>query len=682
MTLTCHVKRSNPRPHTFSWFKDGKNLGKKPTERYVIEGVEPEDAGDYKCSAINVRGEGTSEPFRVQVQYGPRNTTISIREGDKRVRNGKSLTFYCQTEANPDPLGYSWYRDNETKETDSSRWESGTTRDNKLKLVTVKRTDEGCYTCKATNRINTGEQSEPVCIEVLYAPTSPSLSMKTEVREGQLITISCTVESSPPSKLTLTLTSESNPQSSEVLFTHPVSDQRPNNLNHTFNVTSLHAAFYTCDATNTEGSKTSEQKKLVVKYGPKDVTVTAQPSLVVEEKKPVTLECSARSHPPVSSVTWMKTSDGETEVLGKAKTFSLTSVVPSDSGLYSCEASNDVGTGNSAQTELKVKYAPKLTKVTETEHWQAEGKSFVKLSCSSHSYPPVTWYAWYRKNDQEPNEKVSDHQRYTVSSDKPGSYYCVARNEMNQTQSSPVHLFEATGNTIRTVLITLFVLVTISLIVVVYRQKRKRSSQQAATNTCGLGFLWEPIQRRWKSGERNRKKDPAAGEPFRSRDDHLPDQLHHPEAPRCRPHPDSTPAANIHSIYCTVNQPSGQHDPPALNTITEKGGNTPEDSLNYAFVHFGKMNQRAKGVEDLYAKLSKKKPPEKSEERQEDYENASSAHVARDQDPWSYDTDTSEEEVEVHYSQVSFTVKPGRGGGGRDSSSSEEDETRYSEVKV
>lgn len=103
------------------------------------------------------------------------------------------------------------------------------------------------------------------CFLSADAPSSPSLSMKTEVREGQLVTISCSVESSPPSKLTLTLTSESNPPSSKVLFTHPGSDRRPNNLYHTFHVTFTHAGFYTCDATNTEGSMTSERKKLEVK---------------------------------------------------------------------------------------------------------------------------------------------------------------------------------------------------------------------------------------------------------------------------------------------------------------------------------------------------------------------------------------------------------------------------------
>lgn len=118
---------------------------------------------------------------------------------------------------------------------------------------------------------------------------------------------------------------------------------------------------------------------------PKDVSVIARPSLVVEEKEPLTLECSARSDPPVTSVTWRKMSDGATEILGKTQTFSLKSVSPSDSGLYSCEASNDVGTGNSPQTELRVKCECAAVVVANVK-WCGPFKClYVKLPQFSHS---------------------------------------------------------------------------------------------------------------------------------------------------------------------------------------------------------------------------------------------------------------------------------------------------------
>ncbi|XP_031708901.1 B-cell receptor CD22 isoform X2 [Anarrhichthys ocellatus] len=681
MTLTCNVKRSNPQPHTYDWLKDGKAVAQKQThESYVVEGIEPEDRGSYTCTATNTVGNGTSVPLEIEVKYGPRQTTISTSKNDKSVGVGKSLTLYCNTEANPAPFRYSWYRhNNNNKQIDSSQWKSKTTTKKELRLDTVKRTDDACYRCNATNSINTGDDSELVCINVLYPPTKLTLSMDTEVREGQLITIRCTVESFPLSMLIFKRTSESNPQSSQFHVTHPYADGSPNTLQHAFNVTSTHTGFYTCDATNGEGSKTSERKKLVVNYCPKDVTVKAQPALVVDENKSLTLDCSARSYPPVTSVTWMKVTDGKSKILQRTQTFTLNSVSPSDSGLYSCEASNDIGTGNSKQTEVKVKYAPKHTKITTVaEHQNPDGTRSVTLSCSSQSYPQVAQYSWHKMKTEERDEKVSDQQNYIVYSDQPGVYYCITKNEMGQRSSDPVRLFDR--NVRKTLLIILFVIILLIFsIVIVYRHKKKRLEQQGTTNTLPcFGFLgW------WNgAGRRNRMSNPGMVEPFRSRDDLLPDQTHRPNAQRCQPRPDSTPASNINSVYSTVNLPSGQQGRPAQKIIRQQGGHTQDDSLNYASLHFGNKQKNKvllpANVEDVYAKVSKKKPPTKNEDRP-DYENAS---AARAPNPIDYDTDTSEDEVQVNYSQVSFKVKPGHQRVVRDSSSSDEDETQYSEVKI
>ncbi|KAM6936527.1 B-cell receptor CD22 [Lycodopsis pacificus] len=677
MTLTCNVKRSNPQPHTYDWFKNGNAVTQKQThDRYVVERIKLEDRGSYECRATNTLGTGTSVTFRIEVQHGPRKTIISISKNDKSVGVGESLTLSCNTEANPAPSRYSWYRynNNNNKQID---WRSKTTKEGQLRLDTVKITDDACYMCNATNSINTGDNSEPVCIKVLYGPTKLTLSMDTEVREGQLITIRCTVESFPPSTLTLKWTATLNHQYSQLRVNDPDNDRSTNTLQHAFNVTSTHTGFYICDATNSKGSETSERRKLVVEYCPKDVTVKAQPALVVVENTSLTLDCSARSYPPVTSVTWMKMTDGKSKILQRTQTFTLNSVSPSDSGLYICEASNAIGSGNSTQTEVKVKYAPKHTKIsTGAEHQQPDGMRSVTLSCSSQSYPEVTQYSWHKMKAKERNEKVSDRQSYTVYSDQPGVYYCITKNEMGQRSSDPVHLFDR--NVMKTLLIILFVIILFIIfsIVIVYRHKKKLE-QQGTTNTLPcFGFLgW------WNgAGRRNRMSDPGMAAPFRSRDDLLPDQTHRPNAQRCQPRPDSTPASNINSVYSTVNLPSGQQGRPAQKIIRQQGGHTQDDSLNYASLHFGKKQKNkillpAK-AEDVYAKVSKKKPPTKNEDRPEDYENAS---AARAPNPINYDTDTSEDEAQVNYSQVSFKAKPGHQRVVRDS---DEDETQYAEVRI
>ncbi|XP_068426551.1 B-cell receptor CD22 [Clinocottus analis] len=673
MTLTCKVKRSNPKPHSYTWFKDERKVHQHHSEKYVVQTVKPEDRGLYKCSASNSVGTASSTAFKIEVEYGPRKTTITVSAKDKSVRVNNSLTFYCNTEANPAPHQFTWYRDNSNKQANSSQWTSKITMNKELHLYPVKRADKACYRCSATNLINTVKDNEPMCIEVIYAPTNLMLSMDTEVREGQLITIRCTVESYPFSTLTLKQTSESNPHSPKLLFTHRDDGSR-NILKYSFNVTSTDAGSYTCDASNSEGSKIEEQK-LVVEYCPKDVTVKASPAFTVDENKMLTLVCSARSNPRVTSVTWMKMTDGKNEILQKTETFILKSVRPSDRGQYSCEASNDIGTGNSQQTEVNVNYAPrdaKIIKVSE-DQWP-DGTDSLTLSCSSESYPEVTQYSWYKGE-----EKVSDHQIHRVYSDQPGAYYCIAQNEIYKISSDPVHLFDR--SVMKTLFIIFFVIIlaVILLIVVVCRHKRKKSGQQGTPNKppC-FGFLtgW------WSSAWRRRRmmNNPDTAEPFRSRDDLLPDQPHRPpNVQRCRPRPDSTPASNIHSVYCTVNLPSGQQGLPAQRIITQHGGHTQDDSLNYASLQFGnKQNAKgAKAEEDVYAKVSKQKPSNEYDERLQDYENGGAARA-----PMNYDTDSSEDDVQLNYSHVSFKAKPGHQQVGRDFNSEDEDETLYSEVKI
>lgn len=87
--------------------------------------------------------------------------------------------------------------------------------------------------------------------------------------------------------------------------------------------------------------------------------------------------------------------------------------------------------------------APKQTNITRAaEQQQPEGKRSVTLSCSSDGYPEVTDYSWYRKTkDGEEDVKVFAGQKYTVSSDQPGHYYCVGKNYINQRSSEAVPLF-------------------------------------------------------------------------------------------------------------------------------------------------------------------------------------------------------------------------------------------------
>ncbi|XP_060936970.1 B-cell receptor CD22-like [Limanda limanda] len=537
--------------------------------------------------------------------------------------------------------------------------------------LTIQRADEACYSCRASNLIGGGDESQPVCIQVLYPPTEPKLSMSSEVTEGRTITISCTVESFPQSTLTLMRTN------TYYLYSRPI-----NTLPHKITVSSADAGWYFCRAENTEGSKDSEKKKLVVKYSPKHVTVQANPGFDVKENVSLTLSCSAESNPPVSSVTWRMTTDGREEIIQQTQTqtFRVNSASPSDSGLYSCEATNDIGSGKSQPAEVKVRFSPKHTNITESaEKQEPDGRSSVMLSCFSHSFPPVQHYSWYRKSQgEEKNEIVSEHQNHTVYSNQSGVYYCVAQNEINQSSSDPVHLFERDSLDILMFIVpALFILMIIIIFVVVLRYRRKKSIQQGSTNTkspSGFSGRCNGTRRSSLTYEN------VSAEPFRSRDDLFSEQLRRPEAQRRQPLPDSTPPTDINAVYSLLSLPQAAS---AQNPTRQKAGNTKDDSANYASVDFKNKLNKQRWKKTVYAKVSKPTRVKKNEpESLQDYENISNATARAPKYPNLFDDHTSEGEVELNYSQVRFTAKPQRQTTNRDSSSSEEDESLYSNIRI
>lgn len=85
---------------------------------------------------------------------------------------------------------------------------------------------------------------------------------------------------------------------------------------------------------------------------------------------------------------------------------------------------------------------PKHTEIMRAAE-QPNGGSSVRLICSSHSYPPIKSYRWYKKAEKHEttDKKMSDRQNHTVFSNEPGIYYCVAKNEISEMLSDPVQLF-------------------------------------------------------------------------------------------------------------------------------------------------------------------------------------------------------------------------------------------------
>ncbi|XP_024124213.1 B-cell receptor CD22 isoform X1 [Oryzias melastigma] len=660
ITLECKLKKSNPKPDSFSWHKDGKHL--KNGQIYELFRIKPEDRGSYTCGASNLIGSGTSKSIYLNVKYKPRNISISSQGlHNNRVKINSSISFTCNAAANPAPQ-FSWYKQSEGKpkilQTDQKVFN----------ISRVQRKDEACYVCNASNIL--GEGNDSTCIEVLFPPTDILLTMDTKVREDQLVTFNCTTESFPAANFTVKTSSTSYNHSSGKYS----SQSKKHTFINTFNATSAHAGSYICVATNSEGNQTSQEKILEVEYSPKDVRVEAQPGSVVVENQSFSLNCSFHSNPSITSLTWMKKTNDSREMTVSSETrFSVKSASPSDSGWYSCSATNEVGTEKSQPVQITVYYAPRQTLIIKGEEQVHDGKRFVTLSCSSLCDPPAT-YVWYKKGE---DEKVSDGKKLTVFSDQAGEYYCVAENKIGRRSSKTVRLFDDTVKKIvKFLLIALSVIFIIILVFLLYRHRRKKFLQQGTTNrpVCSnFVVCW--------SGAFNQA---ASAEPFRSREDLLPEQDCRPKPPQGQQRPHVPSASNIDCVYSTVELPKKIQTSSAEKSKTKQQSHMDDDSLNYASLHFKNKPKcpkpRIPEEDVVYAKVCKAKPPSEGQEEHMDYENVSDVHTANLQNVYNSDSDTSDDVVEVNYTQVNFIPKPGHQRTRRSSSSSQE-ETQYSQIK-
>ncbi|XP_053288202.1 B-cell receptor CD22 [Pleuronectes platessa] len=175
--------------------------------------------------------------------------------------------------------------------------------------------------------------------------------MRSEVTEGQTITISCTVESFPQSTLTLMRINTNNQAEiipEENLYSRPI-----NSLYHTFTVTSADAGWYVCRAQNTEGSKNSKQKELVVKYKPRktSISVSGSSDNQVKVGGSLTLTCDTDANPAPTTYSWSRSKNQQTDSWWKntnRRELSLT-IQRADEACYRCSSSNLIGGGDKSQ---------------------------------------------------------------------------------------------------------------------------------------------------------------------------------------------------------------------------------------------------------------------------------------------------------------------------------------------
>ncbi|XP_040917574.1 B-cell receptor CD22-like isoform X2 [Toxotes jaculatrix] len=136
----------------FTWFKNGEPINEGPV--FYLRNISSTNSGNYTCS-LTTHKETTSGVINIDVEYGPKNTSGSVRPSTE-VDAGSNITLACSSHANPSVENYTWFKivgDDDIKKVG-----------NKTELH-MREVFPGQYFCTATNK-HGSQNSSTVTLKV------------------------------------------------------------------------------------------------------------------------------------------------------------------------------------------------------------------------------------------------------------------------------------------------------------------------------------------------------------------------------------------------------------------------------------------------------------------------------------------------------------------------------------
>ncbi|XP_052062340.1 hemicentin-1-like [Mytilus californianus] len=420
-----------------------------------------DDTGQYQCTVRNYLGTGYSSPVAVQVFGDP--PTVDGSPYFYSTILGTNLTMKCNVSGIPAPLSVSWLR-NETSgmtsiQSNSGKYDGGILTSTSLTIYNVADTDEGWYTCFATNLAGSS-YSEPVYLNV--SGDEPHVTIGAQeytVIYGSNVTMGCFISSHPTFLSVLwqhnTSGSLTDIDTDEQRVTGGTIMQPSLTLTR---VNFTHQGLYRCRSTNQVGTGFSNFTTLTVIGDIPNINVLSYSYNVIVTSN-ITIACNVSATPDVTSIKWQKGSTNETTdmVIDHVKYSGGTVDIPSltiwhlengDEGWYTCTAENLVGIGTSDQIYINVTGDIPMVTIPRNSYDVILGEN-VTIGCEISSHPPSTKVSWQRKVTGEFTPIIIDRVRFSGSSvanpsltisfvtfEDDGEYICVVDNFVGEGESN------------------------------------------------------------------------------------------------------------------------------------------------------------------------------------------------------------------------------------------------------
>ncbi|KAL2089466.1 hypothetical protein ACEWY4_014154 [Coilia grayii] len=392
ISLVC--ESSGIPPPSLTWKKDGSELKADDRVRVLsggrqlqISSTEHSDTASYSCLATNAAGNAMKE-YSLQVYVRP-----SIRRsgpGEVTVTRGTDVTLECEAEGVPRPA-ITWLKDG--RPVAHGNGAQVLSEGRLLQIREARVSDTGRYSCVAVNVAGTTDTKFDVNVHV-----PPSIAGQTVVPQNVSVVVrnpvalTCEASGIPLPSITWLKDGQPISSSSSVRI---ISGGRSLRL--------MHAAVedvgrYTCIVSNPAGEErmTFDLDVLVPPSIAKEGTVE---DVKVKDRQNVTLACEVTGN-PVPEITWLKdglplVSDRHHKVMSHGRFLQIISAQVSDTGRYSCLATNSAG-DRSRHFNLNVLVSPTIMgsgPEGSAEEVTVTLSSPTSLVCEAQSYPPaiITW---------------------------------------------------------------------------------------------------------------------------------------------------------------------------------------------------------------------------------------------------------------------------------------------------
>ncbi|KAK0397324.1 hypothetical protein QR680_002087 [Steinernema hermaphroditum] len=305
-------------PPDISWTKNGRIVSQNATLSF--DKIDSADQGEYICLAVNSEGKTESS---LSLHFS-KSAEIDFPLSNKTSIEGSNVQFYCHASAQPSTVVYLWqYEGNPVKTTEiglRSKIQEGN-----FVLNRIRRTDQGWYTCEASNGFGPASSSMAY-LDVHYRPEVKASNRQLYTFAiGSSGTIDCDVNANPP----VTVINWS--KNGHVLTPSPGTQLK------IANASLEDSGMYSCQAYNSIGSSPFFEIHVVV-AAPPSFSKPFPPLVFVKQGNPLLVECHGFGDPP-PTVYWVR----NYHRINSAN-LEITQVSHNDHGEYECVLSNSVAT--------------------------------------------------------------------------------------------------------------------------------------------------------------------------------------------------------------------------------------------------------------------------------------------------------------------------------------------------